>query len=414
MTKAAGSTKPAKPVKAAATSTEKLTKNQIIAIITIGAGAVVLFIAVIIFLVIKPWAGNNAISGGANNTANGYEQAKEQGKIYAAVNLQDAGVAVFSGIAPQGWRASIVSSWNVVSSTVPGKEVVTLMAPTLDASITFISQTAYVDNSKYADGENYDYYTTYKKLQDAGTYLDDYIDMNYSAKKIKDLVVPAETLEQLRQYNAERVETGKVIASQMANNTVGISVSDAGVSSAKRQYQIGDNLIEGATAVAATKTSLRSTLSSLLDSDAIDWNVPYVIIFKADNKAAFDKYYDTYNFIVANSQFTTDYYAMVEFVSSEITKQYTAYYAAKSQAALDATNSYIESHYSSDSSRSTNEKVMEMWDDVIKEVDSYKTEDGTTIKTSIMNDTVAQNGNEFYIGDKAGIPLGFTQLDKGY
>ena len=77
-------------------------------------------------------------------------------------------------------------------------------------------------------------------------------------------------------------------------------------------------------------------------------------------------------------------------------------------------NDYIDSNYTSTSSQSTNDKVMEMWDDVIKEVDKYELEDGTTLKTSIHNETVAQNGNEIYIGSKAGIPIGFEEVHKGY
>ena len=55
-----------------------------------------------------------------------------------------------------------------------------------------------------------------------------------------------------------------------------------------------------------------------------------------------------------------------------------------------------------------------MWSDVIKEQDNYILEDGTSVKTSIMNDTLAQNGNEIYIGSKAGIPIGFNEVSKGY
>ena len=137
-------------------------------------------------------------------------------------------------------------------------------------------------------------------------------------------------------------------------------------------------------------------------------------MFKANSKDDFDKYYDDYSFIVSNSNFTRDYYAMVEYVSSSITNSYAQYYNAKSQAALQAMNNYIDSNYSSTSSSTTNEKVMEMWDDYINEVDSYKTLDGTTLKTSMYNDTVAQNGDSYYVGSKAGIPYGYTELEKSY
>ena len=75
------------------------------------------------------------------------------------------------------------------------------------------------------------------------------------------------------------------------------------------------------------------------------WDIPYSIIYYADDKEAFDEYYEDYNFIVANSSFTTDFYAMVEYVSSAIVNSYSSYYAAKSQAGLDAMNNYIDSNY---------------------------------------------------------------------
>ena len=176
----------------------------------------------------------------------------------------------------------------------------------------------------------------------------------------------------------------------------------------------GDTYYEASTCVSMISTNLTSNISSLLNSRAIQWYMPYVIIYEAKDKDTFDKYYDDYNFIRTNASFTKDYYAMIEYVSSAITNAYTSYYASKSQAALDATNSYIDSNYSSESSSSTQDKVREMWDDVIKEQDKYTLEDGTTIKTSIHNDTVAQNGNEIYIGSKAGIPEGFNEVHKGY
>ena len=182
----------------------------------------------------------------------------------------------------------------------------------------------------------------------------------------------------------------------------------------RKEYELGLNYIEAQTAIASITTNLESSLSSLLNSSATQWTIPYLIIYEGETKEEYDKYYDVYNFIVANASFTKDYYQLVEYVSSKIVNMYTSMYAAKSKAALDATNEYIDSNYSSTSASSTNDKVMEMWDDVINEVDKYTLEDGTTLKTSIMNDTVAQNGNEIYIGSKAGIPYGFDEVKKGY
>ena len=139
------------------------------------------------------------------------------------------------------------------------------------------------------------------------------------------------------------------------------------------------------------------------------------MVYYATDKDTFDKYYDDYNFIIANSQFTVDAYALIEYVSSCIAKVKTAEQAAKAQASLNAMNDYIDSNYSSTSSQSTNEKVMEMWDDVIKEVDTYTTTDGNKVKTSMYNDIVAQDGDKFFVGSSTSdIPAGYTQLSKAY
>ena len=55
-----------------------------------------------------------------------------------------------------------------------------------------------------------------------------------------------------------------------------------------------------------------------------------------------------------------------------------------------------------------------MWDDVITERDEYKTLDGRKLKTSMYNETVAQDGDKFYFGKKTEVPNGFKELSKSY
>ena len=341
---------------------------------------------------------------------------KNTGRIYNIVTLQDMGVDMFSSIIPEGWKATI-SSQNLVNSSYPFVETVVITNPDKSAKITILSQHSYTENTKYNEGENKDYYTTYLHQMDADTYMDYFMSNIYKGSTFvkegdidKGLASDVKKLQNLRmeQANKDKDTIGA------DNYGVHISIGDEGYTTTKREYQNEDTYYEASTSVLAISTNLKSDLSSVLDSRAVQWYMPYVIIYEGDTKKAYNKYYDDYKFIIANSNFTTDYYAMVEYVSSAIVNAYTSYYAAKSQAALDAMNDYIDSNYSSTSSASTNEKVMEMWDDVIKEQDNYILEDGTEIKTSIMNDTVAQNGDEIYIGSKAGIPNGFNEVTKGY
>ncbi len=344
------------------------------------------------------------------------EEAMAKGQIYESISLKDGDVVVFNSIIPKGWTASIESNWQNVSSVTPGIETVTISNPDHTVNIKIISQESYTENKKYNEGENRDYYTTYLHYMNASDYIDYYMNKYNSGSKFsKDVEMDENIVNQVKEYNNIIYQQGlKDVESLngVGNVKIGISLVDSTAST--KQFEYGLNQIEMSTAVAATKTTLESSLSPLLNSESILWKIPYTIIYTGETKEDFDKYYDTYKFIIANSNFTLDYYAMEEYVASAIVNYYTTIYTERSKASLDAWHNYVDSNYSSASSQSTNDKVMEMWDDVIKEVDSYKLEDGTQLKTSIFNETVAQNGNDIYIGDKAGIPIGFQTVDKGY
>ena len=341
-----------------------------------------------------------------------------KGKIYNKVSLNDtqAGIVAFEGLLPDGWMANIESNWNVVSSTCPGFEEVTIESPDGKATIVMDSQQAYVENAQYAEGVNYDYYTTYLHYMDADTFVQYYIDQTYgeNATLIKDFEDDSDILEQANECTQILVDYDTQSSSWINSGNYGVqySVTAVPATMSRRQYQIGEQCLEASCVIMASDTSLSSKY--VATNNSRNWNVTYSIVFMADDKETFDKYYDDYNFIVANSQFTTDYYAMAEYVGSAITNSYASYYAAKSQAGLEAMNNYIDSNYSSTTSESTNEKVMQMWDDVINEVDSYQTLEGDTIKTSMYNDTVAQDGDSFYVGSRTEIPSGYTELSKSY
>lgn len=340
----------------------------------------------------------------------------KQGKIYNIVKLKDKNITMFEGIIPEGWKA-FISSQYIVNSLHPFIETVVIANPDSSAKITILSQHSYTENKKFKEGESKDYYTTYLHQMDANTYLDYYINKTYkTAKMIETKEVDSKITEQLKTLHNLKLELAKKDAEliQGQNAGVTITIGDSGYTTSKRIYENGLNKYEATTCISAIATNLNSSLSSALNSRAVVWYMPYVIIYEGETAEDFDKYHDDYEFIIANSNFTKDYYAMIEYVSSAITNAYTAYYAEKSKAGLEAMNNYIDSNYSSSSSASTNERVMQMWDDVIKEVDEYTTEDGSTIRTSMYNETVAQKDNEIYIGDKAGIPIGFNELHKDH
>lgn len=342
----------------------------------------------------------------------------KEGKVYKSISLIDpnARIVAFQGLIPQGWLADIQSNWQVVSSDCPGIETVTITSPDGKASIVIDSQQVFAENSQYSEGINYDYFTTYLHYMDADTFVQYYMDSAYPENNtlIADLEDDADLLQSANDCTDIFVQYATQNSEWINTMGYGLSYSVTAVPAtmSKRQYQVGSEYLEGSCVIMATDSVLTSQY--VAPNKTRTWRIPYSIVYKASDKETFDKYYDEYSFIVANSHFTTDYYALVEYVSSCIVNSYAQYYNAKSQASLQAMNDYIDSNYSSTSSASTNEKVMEMWDDYINEVDKYDTLDGSSIKTSMYNETVAQNGDTFYVGSKTGIPSGFTELSKSY
>ena len=375
---------------------------------------------VVIFLLLFLLTGCNLYNNYSRKPANYINDNTPtyQGKLYNFITLYDyqVRVPVFQSIIPEGWKSGITSNWNNISSTSPGIETVTIASPDNRAKIVFVSQQSFIDSDHNPEGINKDYYTTYFRFIDANYFLDYYISHNYGDIEVLKTVTSDNdynTILELRGYTNMLVDAQKQLALDLGTSNYGmdITVTPLDATIAKKQYTIGSNIIEGSTAVTGYKMVNKNILYTQTDKE---WFAPYTIVYMAEDEDAFNDYYDDYNFIVANSSFTVKFYDMLSYVSSAIQNVYTAYYAEKSKAGLNALNNFIDSNYSSTSSASTNEKVMEMWDDVIKEVDAYRTEDGNVIKTSIYDEAVAQNGNQIYIGDKAGIPLGFNQLGKAY
>ncbi len=339
-----------------------------------------------------------------------------KGRLYEVISLNDKNINMFNAIVPKGWSAKIYSQ-DLVNSTHPFAETVVISNEEKTAKITILSQHSYVENKKYKEGQNKEYYTTYLHKMNASKYLDYFMEKIFNVTTlVKSKTVEDKVLNQLQTLHNLKINLAKQDAKNLQTQNYGVSITikDEGYSSAKKEYEKDLSYYEAQTSVSAISTNLKSSLSSLLDSNAIVWYMPYVIVYEGTSKENFENYYDDYNFIIENSTFTKDYYQMIEYVSSAIVNAYTSYYAEKSRIGLEAMNNYIESNYSSTSASSTQDKVREMWDDVIKEQDKYILEDGSSIKTSIFNETVAQNGNEIYIGDKAGIPIGFNEVSKGY
>ena len=126
----------------------------------------------------------------------------------------------------------------------------------------------------------------------------------------------------------------------------------------------------------------------------------------------FDKYKGTYEAVVRNISIRPEFNYLNKRLSDMNTERVARIGVVRSQVALDASRDMIMGDYNSSSQ--TMDRVRNMWSDYIKDLDEYTTEGGNKIKTSMFNETVAQDGNKFYIGTKNGVPDGFKILNKSY
>jgi len=341
------------------------------------------------------------------------------GKYYNQVALRDqnSGADVFKTLLPDGWKASVTSNYSCVAPDYPVLFSVSIQSPDGKALITIDSPQQFCESPTRSEGINISEYTTYLHYMTADQFVEYFMSQAYpNASLLKSLETDNTLLSELRSYQKMKADKTRQNMQQLFSgiqygNYSG-SVTELEVTASKRQYQTQDGYLEGTCVVVPFSQTISSTYLSTTNTW---WEIPYSMVYFAADKDTFDKYYDDYNFIIANSQFTVDAYTLIEYVANRIANVVTAEAAAKSQASLNAMNEYIDSNYSSTSAASTNEKVMQMWDDVINEVDTYNTTDGGQVKTSMYNDIVAQDGDKFFVGSSTSdIPIGYTQLQKAY
>ena len=129
----------------------------------------------------------------------------------------------------------------------------------------------------------------------------------------------------------------------------------------------------------------------------------------AANQETFDKNESTFQHIIANSRFTPQLAQAVAKIVAAKNEQVMATSAARSGVSLEASRQQLASSY-----ESVNDRVADMWDSVIKEEDVYTDLNGNRVTTSMYNETVAQDGDKYFVGKRTSIPNGFTELHKEY
>lgn len=323
-----------------------------------------------------------------------------------------AGIVVANMFLPLSWRAAVEGSWQVPSAAYPGVETVSVHSPDNGVLIALTSPQEFKHFSSWsgeaAEGINSDGILDVKEKSAC-----EVVEMELAARTsggTNNLLSEEKMNElepQLQTQNNSAAQSGVAEANALYGQWVTVSVQDTHVDTCRRRYDSDGNIIEIAAAVMSVTTNMQSSVG--VSTVATSWTVPFIMTYATIDQETFDQYYPTFQNIVANSSFTSEFAQAVGMIVAKKNEQVAALSAARSQASLEASRQQTLSDYTS-----TNERVMDMWDSVIKEEDAYTDLNGNRVTTSMYNETVAQDGDKFYVGPRTGVPHGFSELHKEY
>ena len=268
-------------------------------------------------------------------------------------------------------------------------------------------------------GPDYERRITIMNYMDSSSVLEVFLNnLGFNNRKqIKSLPVDENKLQTLKTnlLKTAQIEVQKIHQMNvMARTDMRTTLNDVRVDMAKKQYSVGYGKIEASTCVGAITTTIAN---NMIANVTTSWEISYFILFRANSSELFDKYYSTYQTVISNARIRPEFYYLNMKLKQMNEERVAKIGAVRAKVSLEAQREQIMGTYSSSTNGeavSTSEKVMNMWDDVIKEVDEYTTLDGRKLKTSMYNETVAQDGDTFYIGKKTGVPNGFKELSKSY
>lgn len=333
------------------------------------------------------------------------------GKLYRQIALTDpkSGVVAFEGVLPDGWTAELDSYWGNINPA-PGQAYVTIYSPDKSAQIFINSMQVYQYESDLGYGTDLSNYITREPYMNASQYVDYIVQSSVqnglfsNASLIKEIETPAEQQEALTAAAKSYYESGAATLQQIMQYPYEMQGYEGTAS--RKQYQIGDSYAEFSTAIRAYQFAYRKIT---LDITMIWWDALNTVTYAAVNKETFDQYYDDYETIIANGCFSAAFYSLNSYVNQRIMAMMLEARTelAAEQAAADYTGSGTQV---TNSDMETQERVMQAWDDYIKDDNAYSLSDGSTLRVPTSVDTVAQNGSDLYFGTAGGVPEGYNIL----
>lgn len=354
--------------------------------------------------------------------------AQDNLNLYTAQTIYDniARIPALDIIVPKGFTAKITSQWDRFDGNYPGHEVLAIENADNTVGIYFFTSESYYQFSSQSSfrniniqnpsqqGVDYERRITLINYMDSNTVLEVFLNnLGFTNRQlIKTLPNDNKKLQMIRNRLQENAYTSiqrNLQLLQMIRSNFQVRLNGVESNMATKQYSVGPGVIEASTLVNAVNTS---TGNALAVTNSIEWEISYFTVFRANTKELFDKYNGVYQTVISNIIVRPEFCYLNARLKEMNEERVAKIGAVRAQVALEASRDQIMGDYNSSSQ--TQDRVRNMWNDTIKELDEYKTLDGKRLKTSMFNETVAQDGDTYYIGNKTGIPSGFKELSKSY
>ncbi len=356
----------------------------------------------------------------ADNTNNLY--------TYQTLNDTMINIPVADIMVPKGFTAQVTSQWDRLDGSYPGHEVIGLQNADNSVGIYIFTNESYYQfqnrnamgfNMPPKQGPDYERRITLMNYMDSSAVIEVFLNnLGFNNRNLIKNLPPDNNKIQLIKNDLlkqAQIDLQKIHQmNQMARTGMQASLNGVDVNMSKKQYSVGSGNIEASSCVRTVTNSIGNNTIVTLTTY---WEIMYFVVYRANSKELFDKYYNTYKTVIGNSRIRPEFY-FVNLKLKQMNEERVAKIGAvRSQISLEEQRKMIAKNNPSltnPEAESVSDKVMNMWDDVITERDEYKTLDGRKLKTSMYNETVAQDGDTFYIGNKIGIPSGFKELSKSY
>ena len=329
-----------------------------------------------------------------------------EGKLYQQIGLVDqyANVVVYQGLLPEGWTVQMQSTWGLINP-YPAQELVQFVSPDGNAVVNITSPLIFEDSNYIGYGTDISNFITRAPYMNATSYIDYYVQNNYTNAELSgDLKITEEQQANIDAFTEVYATDGINTAIQYSRYPITGYGAEGTI--ARRQYRLGNGYGEFSCAISAYQYSFTQVMLNRTD---IWWQLLPSFTLIASDKETFDRYYADYEIIASNGYFTAEYYSVLNYVAAQIYNLVTDYRTEQRIRELAGGYSTSGTEVTS-SDMETQERVMQAWDEYIKDENSYSLSDGSTLHVPTSVDTVAQNGDSVYFGTSGGVPSGYDIL----